>query len=126
MTDSKRTVFHIDDDEDDREFFADAFGESGATLCSFPSFQKALAATRVPDVIYMDFWVPGMTAGQFLKEMAAKADLASVPIHIISGTEVPLFFRELLDRYKVTYHLKPSGIAALRTLIRSTDGETAV
>lgn len=122
----ERIVFHIDDDEDDREFFTEALGsENGVRLYSYTSFQQAIAASSAitPDIIYMDFWVPGMPAGQFLRELASRIDLSDTPIHVISGTEVPLFFRELLDRYRVSYHLKPNSPAGLRTLLRTTSGE---
>jgi|GEM_PF-3810218 len=124
-----KVLFHIDDDEDDRSFFKDALKDEAAVVVkSFESFQDALQALQevTPHRIYFDFWVPGMTATQFLRELSSRIDLTDVPLYLLSGTDVPPFFRELLDRYGVTYHLKPNSLTALRQLLRSTFGEEAL
>lgn len=121
--------FYIDDDEDDCLFFQEALKEdSSVVVRTFESFQDALDAIdlAVPNRIYFDFWVPGMTATQFLRFLSDKMDLSGVPLHLLSGTDVPPFFLELLDRYHVSYHLKPQSLTALRELLRRTYGEEAV
>ncbi|HLN96610.1 MAG TPA: hypothetical protein VK183_13335 [Flavobacterium sp.] len=125
----RQLLFHIDDDEDDRRFFRDATQDDvSVTVMSFESFQDALDAIRTlrPHRIYFDFWVPGMTATQFLRVLSDEIDLSGIYLHLLSGTEVPPFFGELLDRYGVSYHLKPNSISDLRELLRSTYGEEAL
>ncbi|RZJ73064.1 response regulator [Flavobacterium sp.] len=116
----EKIVFHVDDDQDDRLFFEEALESFGSKdFHSFGTFEaalKALAHTQ-PDLIYMDFWIPGTTAPQFLKSLSEKIDMSKVTVHIISGTEVPYFFRELLDRYDVQYHLKPNSLKDLKNLL---------
>ncbi|UMY66155.1 MULTISPECIES: response regulator [unclassified Flavobacterium] len=124
----RQLFFYIDDDEDDRRFFQEALKDDmSVTVLSFESFQEALEAARTsrPDRIYFDFWVPGMTATQFLRTLSDQMDISGIPLHLLSGTEVPPFFEELFDRYGVSYHLKPNSISDLRQLLRSTYGEEA-
>ncbi|NUY81957.1 response regulator [Flavobacterium sp. MAH-1] len=126
-----KIVFHIDDDDDDLMFFSEALNAMPHLQVSqFRSFHEAVTAIAHggrPDVIVMDFWVPGMAATHFLQQVSQHLDLTEVPIMVLSGTEVPLFFRELLDKYRVRYLTKPHDPAVFASMLFSnfSDGEAS-
>ena len=85
-------IFYADDDRDDRELFVDALNEVN------PDFKLVLAATgqeiiellenrnEVPDFIFLDLNMPGMSGKECLKRIKKFDWLRSVPIIIYTTT----------------------------------------
>jgi DNA-binding response OmpR family regulator len=81
------TIFLVDDDEDDRKLFFEATREVDDTITclSASNGQEALLYLKdisnpVPDFIFLDLRMPGISGRQCLEEIKADARLAPVPV----------------------------------------------
>src|ERR1700722_15781297 len=81
------TILLVDDDEDDRKLFFEAAGEVDKEIKCIGAAggQEALeylsdAANPVPDFIFLDLRMPGLSGQQTLEEIKKDARLTSVPV----------------------------------------------
>jgi CheY-like chemotaxis protein len=84
-----RRVLVVDDDRDNRELLVELLASEGYQVSSASDGRQALAeahATR-PDVILLDLMMPNMNGWEFRDAQLQDADLASVPVAIISAFE---------------------------------------
>lgn len=81
------TILLVDDDEDDRKLFIEAIREVDSTIACLAA-SDALEAlellqdtTReVPDYIFLDLRMPGLTGEECLIEIKKASRMASVPV----------------------------------------------
>jgi PAS domain S-box-containing protein len=78
-------IFVVDDDEDVREFLADALISLGYRVEMLPGAEAALAALaqEVPDLILVDFAMPGMNGAELARE--ARRLYPQLPIVFVTG-----------------------------------------
>jgi CheY-like chemotaxis protein len=81
-------VLLVDDDEDDREFMLQVLGDSFPDVACTIAVNgrdalKQLEGYR-PDIIFLDLNMPLMDGRQFLRLVKQRADLAEIPIVILS------------------------------------------
>ena len=81
------TILLVDDDEDDRKLFFEATGEYDSTIACVGAVngQEALSylndkANPVPDFIFLDLRLPGITGQQCLEEIKKDDRLKPVPV----------------------------------------------
>ena len=81
------TILLVDDDEDDRKLFFEAVGDVDQAIRCIAAVdgQEALvylsnAANPVPDFIFLDLRMPGLSGQQCLEEIKKDSRVASVPI----------------------------------------------
>jgi CheY-like chemotaxis protein len=81
------TILLIDDDEDDRKLFLEATGDVDKTITCITAAdaQEALLhlnnlANALPDFIFLDLRMPGLSGQQCLVEIKKDARLASIPV----------------------------------------------
>jgi CheY-like chemotaxis protein len=81
------TILLVDDDEDDRKLFVDATKEVDNSINCLASSDgmEALGFLRddrntVPDYIFLDLRMPGLTGEECLAEIKKDARLATVPV----------------------------------------------
>ncbi len=75
-------VFYLDDEPDLAEIFLDYFSAPGVEIFTYTDPQKALAEFAVvkPDLVFLDFRLPGTTGD----EIAQKLPL-DVPKYLVTG-----------------------------------------
>jgi len=85
------TILLVDDDEDDRKLFIEAAGDFDKSIKCIAAVdgQEALqylsdAANAVPDFIFLDLRMPGLSGQQCLEEIKKDARLVSVPVIVYS------------------------------------------
>ncbi|MDP4150247.1 MAG: response regulator [Bacteroidota bacterium] len=81
------TILLVDDDEDDRSLFIEATKEVDSTITCFSASDgmEALAYLRddhneVPDFIFLDLRMPGLSGEECLKEIKQDSRAAHVPV----------------------------------------------
>ncbi len=81
------TIFLVDDDADDRKIFFEAAAEIDKTIICVgaPNGDEALfylgdSANSVPDYIFLDLRMPGMSGRDCLEEIKKDPRLARVPV----------------------------------------------
>jgi len=81
------TILLVDDDEDDRKIFIEATKEVDSTIACFSASDgvEALAYLRddrnvVPDFIFLDLRMPGVSGEECLIEIKQEPRMAGVPV----------------------------------------------
>jgi CheY-like chemotaxis protein len=81
------TILLVDDDEDDRKLFIDATKEIDNTITCYSAADgmEALAFLRddrneVPDFIFLDLRMPGLSGEETLSEIKQDTRMAKVPV----------------------------------------------
>ena len=81
------TILLVDDDEDDRNLFIEVTKEVDSTITCFPTCDcmEALAYLRddsneVPDFIFLDLRMPGLSGEECLIEIKREPRVANVPV----------------------------------------------
>jgi len=84
------TIFYVDDDSDDLNFFKEASRQIGATVELFDEGDKMLNALMNPppqaSVVFIDLNMPVKNGYDVLKEIKAKDNLREIPVVILSTT----------------------------------------
>jgi CheY-like chemotaxis protein len=81
------TILLVDDDEDDRKLFIEATKEVDSTITCYSASDgtEALAYLRddrneVPDFIFLDLRMPGLSGEECLMEIKLEPRMANVPV----------------------------------------------
>lgn len=87
-TTEKLSIFYLDDDPDDHEFFLDAVSHSEPLVSLFSEAGEFLRAANNnemrPSVIFLDLNLPGKDGHEVLKEIRSNQNLDGVPVIILS------------------------------------------
>jgi len=105
------TVVYIDDEPDMGQMFEDHFARGGIAVHCFTDPKTGLEAIPKlrPDIVLLDYRLPGKTAHQLLAHIDE-----SIPVALISGDlDVPLGPRF------VRAFAKPLDLAAMRAFLAS-------
>lgn len=91
MAEKNLLVMLIEDDQEDTMLFQEALTEISPKieLVSFSNWKHAgdfLEATNIkPDIIFIDYLLPGKSGSDFAKELRSKNQLQDTPIILLSG-----------------------------------------
>ncbi len=83
-------IWHIDDDEDDQEFFQIALKQVSPNLdykgyiYAENALKELQVAGSLPDMIFLDLNMPGMNGEQFLKQIKQESELSTIPVIIFT------------------------------------------
>ena len=82
---SKKTVLLVDDEEGIRESLTGIFEDEGYEVLSSPTAEDALSLLkeRMPDIIFLDVWLPEMDGIEALSKINEME--RDIPVVIISG-----------------------------------------
>jgi CheY-like chemotaxis protein len=115
-----RLLLVVEDDPDTRIALTGLLSEHGYSVCDAADGPRALEKVRSlrPDLILLDYGLPAPKDGEdFLRAKAAEADIATIPVIVLSGYELP---EELGGTVAVMR--KPFNFDRLLALIRSIIG----
>lgn len=117
-----KNILHIDDDEDDLEFFSTAIEELDSMLqCTSmhsprEALKKLTAKELNPDIIFIDLNMPLMDGFQFLSELKKLPGFA-IPVVTLS-TSSQFITRQQVDAIGAAgYITKPTSIREFKRLI---------
>jgi CheY-like chemotaxis protein len=93
-------VLVVDDDADIRELLVEFLGSEGYDVAAAGDGVEALERARAhrPDVILLDLMMPGMNGWEFRDVQLRDADLADVPVIVISAFDSDLDVDEVLRK----------------------------
>ena len=115
----------IDDDADDREIFSLALSEADPEVecvmagSGFDALEKLKPAAFVPDFIFLDLNMPGMTGRECLKEIRRMDRLDNTPVIVYSTSSVSRDVQETRKMGANDYISKPTSISELTALLAS-------
>jgi two-component system, OmpR family, phosphate regulon response regulator PhoB len=119
MAVNQRTVMIIEDEPDAAELFAEMMRVSGFHVLKSYSSTSAmkLIIQEKPDVIILDIMMPDISGLDILRDLRSKADLAKIPVVVVSAKGMPSDVRQGLDAGASLYLTKPVGFADLRNAV---------
>lgn len=119
-----KTVFYVDDDPDDHEFFKAGLEASypGATCFVAEDSKSALEIIQtipLPDFIFIDLHLPRVNGIDLLRKLKGTAAFSTIPTYILSST--------LFEPYAVTirelggsgFLKKPATLQDFKTMFDS-------
>lgn len=119
-----KTIFHIDDDDDDLDFFMEAVKRLSTDVSLF-SFSEAHEAIRkitsgelVPDAVFLDLNMPIMNGQQFLLKLKEFNANHKIKVIILSTSSDPGTISRLKSQHSVDFMSKASSIKDLANLLR--------
>ncbi len=114
-----KRVLYVEDDDDNYllvertlsalggiEVFRAADGEQGLIE----------ARARRPDLLLLDLNLPGMDGRAVIRELKADAELASIPVVVLTANVMPGERERVLSEGCAAYVAKPFSLGALRQL----------
>lgn len=120
---SDYTVFLVDDDAEDREFFSDALEEIGlkVALTLFSNGEDVLSKLRssdkLPDILFLDLYMPKMDGEDCLAEIRAEEEWDEVCVVIYSTLMDMRRVEELFSAGANRYLRKPTSYPALKNAL---------
>jgi CheY-like chemotaxis protein len=119
MAANLNSVMIVEDEPDAAELFAEMMRVSGyqvlKALASAPAMR--MITLHKPDVIILDMMMPDISGLEILHFMQREADLAKIPVVVVSAKSMPSDVRDGLDAGAAIYLTKPVGYADLKSAV---------
>ena len=116
-------ILLIDDDEDDREFMLEVIGENYPyVVCTIAvNGQDALDQLNAyrPDIIFLDLNMPLMDGRQFLRAVNKKAELADIPVIVVSTSSDNVTREETKALGAMAFFTKPDKLSGWMAMVNS-------
>lgn len=124
MTNPKKHILLVDDDEDDRMFFEEALEDLGLNV-TFESASTGLEAMQMlensikslPDIIFLDMNMPLLSGSECLKRIRSNQRLQDLTVIMYSTSLHPETVDQLYDLGADYYICKPGDYGALKSTI---------
>lgn len=104
------TVFHVDDDQDELDFFNQIITDLGHRCKSFTSGNELLQcidAGGAPDMIFVDIYMPKITGLEVASLLRDFSSMAETPIVAVTGSATEFVSNALIES-GVNYILEKS------------------
>ena len=124
MTSPQKTVLIIEDEADAAELFAEMMRVSGFRVLktSFSTPALSLIAAEKPDLIILDIMMPEVSGLDILRQMRQDAELARIPVVVVSAKSMPADIRNGMEAGASTYLTKPVGFLDLKQAVEQALG----
>lgn len=121
---NKRTLFLIDDDEDDRMFLRSALEDvlSSVRIIEFVTAEEALKGLeqeQKPSLILMDINMPKISGVQALSTIRTKTCTKHIPVVLFSTSSDPAMIREAYVLGVNAYIVKPTSMEGYLAVARA-------
>jgi len=124
MNSNPITIFLIDDDEDDRDFFNIALSETNYGV-QFKTARTANEALKMlyskevsPDFIFLDLNMPGMDGRSCLQELKKNIETKHIPVIIFTTSSAQKDIIETKHLGAADFITKPSNLDKLTTALK--------
>lgn len=109
-------VLIVDDDTDDVEILADAFTQTGVESVHYVHsamqafmYLQSIDNEHLPKLIVTDFYLPGITGAEFLKDLKAMEKYKHIHIIVLSSHKSEREIEKYRDLGADDYLTKPSS-----------------
>jgi CheY-like chemotaxis protein len=131
MNPLNKHIVLLEDDPDDLEFFRTALhdthpGYQLTTVADGRHLQRILEDISQPDVIVMDYNLPGKPGTEYLKEIRSDKKFDQVPVVMLSSHKNPANIDDCLSHGAIHYYLKPQTFTEIKDVVSRICNETAV
>lgn len=116
-----KTIFLIDDDEDDRELFCEAMKEVASEIVCVTAANGRKALSQIsnkeietPDIIFLDINMPIMNGWQCLSMLKEQELYKSIPVIMYSTSSHPEHVEKALQSGALCFFTKPSNFKNLK------------
>lgn len=121
-----RRLLVVDDNEDDVELLRIAFarGAPGWVVESAPAagvVRAILGAALPPDVVMLDWRMPGTSGAEALAAIRKERSLVGLPVFVFTSSDAPADVREAHELGCTAYLQKPPGMSEYVQLARDVD-----
>lgn len=114
-----RSIFYLDDDNDDLDFFKEVAESLGHTVSIFSNgnlLLEALHSREKPDVIFLDIHMPVLNGEEILNIIKNSDDWNEIPVVMVSGAYPKKLIKYFLD-IGVNYLMKKPHINDFRDAV---------
>ena len=119
MTTPQKTVMIIEDEPDAAEMFAEMMRVNGFRVLKMFSSVPAIPMLiqEKPDVVILDIMMPDISGLEVLRYMRREADLAAIPVIVVSAKSMPGDIKVGMDAGASIYLTKPVGFLDLKQAV---------
>ena len=127
MTDQKKTILVVDDEEDISDYISTVLEDNGFDTLVASDGQQALESIKKvkPDLITLDVSMPERSGVRFYRDVKESEEYKNIPVIIISGVDAS-FEKFISTRRQVPppdgYIRKPIDKAELVEVVRKLTG----
>lgn len=120
-----KTIFHVDDDEDDCRMVSEIIAAIPDPASYFKSHNpiealEILGKKEVtPDVILLDYYLTIMNAPEFVSQLRSTAHLSDIPVIILSTSDANAIIAQATTLGVEHFLKKPSDYNELSALIKA-------
>ena len=128
MTDQRRRIVLVEDDDDIATLATMALQDIGGfEVTRFSSGEEALAGIDKadPEILILDFSMPGMTGGELLQLLKARPETADVPAIFMTASVMPSHVSELRKLGAIDVFKKPFDPMTLSDQVRAALAKAA-
>lgn len=115
------TIFYVDDDVDDLDFFKEVINEINEPVTLFEEGEKLLYSLHNPppkaSLIFLDLNMPIKSGFDILREIKATPDINTIPVIIFTTSNNPKDIELSRKLGANLYIRKPASISALKKAI---------
>ena len=120
----ENTFLMVDDDEDDRELFAELLAEIDPSI-SVRVAENGLDAIKMleepgdvlPDLLFLDVNMPEMDGKEFLSCIKGDERLKHIPVIVFTTSSQQKDVREMLKRGALCFITKPASMKEIRAVL---------
>lgn len=122
---SLREIMIVDDDRVYRDVLASTIEEGGYVVATLESGPAALTSLLVhrPDVVLLDYNMPGMNGAEVLRRMKSDPKLKNVPVIILTGEVDKRIFDETRAGGAAGFLIKPSNRPTILGKVQTVLGD---
>lgn len=115
----ERSIVIVEDQVEVAEMLAEMVRVCGfhAVTCDVSQSALGLITKQVPAIVLLDIMMPDVSGIEILKTLRADADLAHIPVVLISALSLPLDIHNGLAAGANAYLTKPVNFQELKRLI---------
>lgn len=112
-------ILVIDDDDSFRRMLCDFLVDAGHKVADSgdPASAARLVAERAPDLVILDYMMPGMSGADVLSGLRGREATRRLPVIFLSGTEIIRFSGKVPPESLVRFISKPPDFARIMEAI---------